>query len=509
MNKNKIAAWVFVAVIAVIAIAIAPGVSNRINDWLGKDAGPAVTESQPAGSESAAPGQQASAPETGMEKPATATEPGKAPAATTATEARPTAKESAAQTQPAASGEETAPAGDMASVPENRAVEASQVPPVTIPTFGLLRVEPDGSTVIAGQAGANADIEILSGSKMIASAHAAPNGDFVAVLDTPLAPGDYELVLRATEANGDVAMSKETAIISVPEKGHEGELLALVEQPGEASRLINVPKPAEPGGNAGSRAAQSAEQPAPAAAPEGETPAAPQGTEVASAPAADAAKTTGEAGEKPADIRIEAVEIDAGTIFVAGAAKPGAQVRVYANEILLGDTTAGPNGRFLVEVKRDLPVGDYIIRADVIDPATGDVLARAAVPFTRSEGEHLSAVASDTPVAGETPPAAPGAAGGTAGEEQQSAALSVPESATVLPDGPPKVPEGITVTGHLRRTNSSVIIRRGDTLWHISRRVYGKGIRYTTIYLANQDQIKDPDMIWPGQIFALPEKSGG
>jgi len=65
------------------------------------------------------------------------------------------------------------------------------------------------------------------------------------------------------------------------------------------------------------------------------------------------------------------------------------------------------------------------------------------------------------------------------------------------------------VTGNLRRTNSSVIIRRGDTLWHISRRVYGKGIRYTTIYLANQNQIKDPDMIWPGQIFALPEKSGG
>jgi nucleoid-associated protein YgaU len=447
-----------------------------------------VTETQPAGGEAATPAQQqAAAPGTGTDESA----------ATTATEARPTATEPATQT-PTAEGE--APAQEMASVPDNRAVEASQVPPVTIPSFGLLRVEPDGSTVIAGQAGANADIEILSGTKKIASAHAASNGDFVAVLDTPLAPGDYELVLRSTEANGDVAMSKETAIISVPEKGHEGELLALVEQPGEASRLINVPKPEEPGGNAEAQTGQSAEQPAPAASGE---------TEVASAPATDAAKTTGEAGENPADIRIEAVEIDAGTIFVAGAAKPGAQVRVYANEILLGDTTAGPNGRFLVEVKRDLPVGDYIIRADVIDPATGDVVARAAVPFTRSEGEHLSAVASDTPVSGETPPASSGTSGGAAGEGQQSAALSVPGSATALPDGPPKVPEGITVTGHLRRTNSSVIIRRGDTLWHISRRIYGKGIRYTTIYLANQDQIKDPDMIWPGQIFALPEKSGG
>ena len=49
----------------------------------------------------------------------------------------------------------------------------------------------------------------------------------------------------------------------------------------------------------------------------------------------------------------------------------------------------------------------------------------------------------------------------------------------------------ITVTGKLRQTESSVIIRRGDTLWHISRRVYGEGTRYTTIYLANQDKFPE------------------
>ncbi len=51
------------------------------------------------------------------------------------------------------------------------------------------------------------------------------------------------------------------------------------------------------------------------------------------------------------------------------------------------------------------------------------------------------------------------------------------------------------------------IIRRGDSLWRISRRVYGHGIRYSTIYLANQKQIADPDKIWPGQVFTVPEKS--
>jgi nucleoid-associated protein YgaU len=53
---------------------------------------------------------------------------------------------------------------------------------------------------------------------------------------------------------------------------------------------------------------------------------------------------------------------------------------------------------------------------------------------------------------------------------------------------------------------NSVIIRRGDTLWQISRRLYGQGVRYTTIYLANQDQIGNPDIIQPGQIFGVPEE---
>ena len=50
-----------------------------------------------------------------------------------------------------------------------------------------------------------------------------------------------------------------------------------------------------------------------------------------------------------------------------------------------------------------------------------------------------------------------------------------------------------------------MIIRKGDTLWEISRRTYGEGQRYTVIYLANGDQIRDPDLIYPAQVFRLPE----
>jgi nucleoid-associated protein YgaU len=59
----------------------------------------------------------------------------------------------------------------------------------------------------------------------------------------------------------------------------------------------------------------------------------------------------------------------------------------------------------------------------------------------------------------------------------------------------------------LQHSKASVIIRRGDTLWQISRRVYGAGVRYTTIYLANEDQINNPDRILPGQIFGVPDEA--
>ena len=56
---------------------------------------------------------------------------------------------------------------------------------------------------------------------------------------------------------------------------------------------------------------------------------------------------------------------------------------------------------------------------------------------------------------------------------------------------------------------STAKISRGDNLWRISQRTYGRGERYTVIYDANQSQIRDPDLIYPGQIFVLPAGKRG
>ncbi len=61
--------------------------------------------------------------------------------------------------------------------------------------------------------------------------------------------------------------------------------------------------------------------------------------------------------------------------------------------------------------------------------------------------------------------------------------------------------------GHIEEmadNNSLVVVRKGDALWRIAYQTYGKGLRYVDIYRKNQNQISDPDLIYPDQIFVLP-----
>ena len=52
----------------------------------------------------------------------------------------------------------------------------------------------------------------------------------------------------------------------------------------------------------------------------------------------------------------------------------------------------------------------------------------------------------------------------------------------------------------------SIVVQPGNSLWRIARRTYGEGIRYSLIFEANKDQIRDPDLIYPGQVFSLPKQ---
>ncbi len=121
---------------------------------------------------------------------------------------------------------------------ETKPVEAADA---NLPSFDVLRVEKDGSTVMAGHSAPGATIDVLDGDKVIASTVAGGEGDFVVVLDNPLPTGDHTIVLQATGKDGKKLLSVEVATVSVP-ADKSGKLLAMVTKPGEASRIMETPE---------------------------------------------------------------------------------------------------------------------------------------------------------------------------------------------------------------------------------------------------------------------------
>ena len=152
-----------------------------------------------------------------------------------------------------------------------------------------------------------------------------------------------------------------------------------------------------------------------------------------------------EEGIAHGDLVMDSVDYDeGGRAVVGGRAAPGARVLLYLDNRLVGDTIAGGDGRWSFAPEESVAEGLHSLRVDQVD-AGGQVLARVETPFSR---EPLRVASADQQV---------------------------------------------------------VIVQPGNSLWRIARRTYGDGIQYSVIYEANQTQIRDPDLIYPGQIFELPK----
>lgn len=324
-------------------------------------------------------------------------------------------KQARATTDGAAAEGETPAAGEAAPVgtqtQETAKADATPVDTaaaLVMPSFDLLRVEPDGSTVIAGRGQPNSKLEIKSGETVVATVDVGPEGDFAAVLDQPLAAGDHQLTLSAKDDKGVSKTSEEVATVSVPKDG-KGELLAMVSKPGEASRLITVPDAAGKAAGevletaqkaadqaAGETAAVEGEAKSDAATTTGGEVAGTQTAAVDTTPATSettAADATATATKAP--VRVSAVELEGERMFIAGTATPGALVRIYADDKLVGEAKADEQGRYVADGKIDLSVGRHTIRADVMSADGGKVDFRASVPFDRPEGEQVAVVAQD------------------------------------------------------------------------------------------------------------------
>jgi len=157
---------------------------------------------------------------------------------------------------------------------------------------------------------------------------------------------------------------------------------------------------------------------------------------------------------------------DAGAVQLAGrASTPDAQVRIYIDNRAVTTAPVDARGTW----RSDLPKVDsgiYTLRVDEVSE-DGEVTSRIETPFKREDVAALSAREGDRG----------GHAGGDTGADDTPA--------------PPRM--------------SVVTVQPGSTLWAISREAYGEGILYVRVFEANRDRIRDPDLIYPGQVFELPQ----
>lgn len=396
-----------------------------------------------------------------------------------------------------------------------------------------MRVEPTGESVIAARGPPNADVVLLDGDTPIATGKCDANGQ-VALLPPPLKPGEHSLMLSMTPPGGTASISSQSVAVSVPEKPQSAPMVALLE-PNHPAAILSGPV-------AGA---------APATTPE------PSGRKSLKAPGSTTTTTE-------TSVAISSVEVESlGSFFASGKAPPGSKSRIYLNGSFVATVTADPSGTWSLQIKRGMKPGRYSVRADQVEAGSGKVAARAEVPFDypaqvarptirkglakkntvaiASGGAAVGGAgsASDTTAEGGAGPtvsapstgiklasgsqdtsdasagaanpsgspdyarskSAPAAHSNQTAPAAQMASNAPPSGSLVQDDSSPSASSTPTIVAEL--VTAKVV--HGDSLWRISRQMLGHGVRYTQIYAANTTQIRDPRLIYPGQIFVMPQ----
>lgn len=405
-----------------------------------------------------------------------------------------------------------APPAAVAAVepaPVPQALPADPAPavlPPEPPRFELVRVEPDGAATVAGLAAPGAQVSLRLDGAEVATAQADGSGQFAALFTLSPSSGARLLSLVMLWDGSEVPGPETVAIAPVA-----GPVVAAAE-PAPAAPAPPEAAPAEAAPAEPAAAAQPAPADEPAAAPEPAAPATLLVTE-------DGVKVLQPGAEVPADLQAN-VSIDSvaytpqALVQVGGRGQAGALVRLYLDGAPLSEARVAADGQWGLTLPEMAP-GIYTLRADQLD-AEGKVISRFETPFKRETPEALAAVLSP-PAAPAAPdpapeavaaapavaplpdaaPAAPAVAAPQPAATPEAApaapAPAAPVTAAPAPEAPPAPPQPVTVT-----------VQPGFTLWGIAEERFGNGVLYVQVFEANRDKIRDPDLIYPGQVFAMP-----
>ncbi len=313
--------------------------------------------------------------------------------------------------------------------------------------FDLVRVDKAGSAVVAGKAAPNQEVEISVDGIVVATATSDNRGGFVALFDLPASTIPQLLTLSATDETGGIRHSTDQVVV-------------MGRQPvkPEVDTIKADSEPVKPDSEVAA-AETDDEQTVPAPT-------------VEQAPAVIIATEEGVKVVQPAVIGDVAPDVmanvtldlisydDEGEVVLTGRSAIDRHVRVYVDDKPVKTKAVAEDGSWQISLP-EVDAGVYTLRVDEIDDA-GQVTSRVETPFQKEFAEDVKRVAS-------------------------ALGLSEAEGAAPLP------------------RVQKITIQPGATLWALAKANYGEGNLYMQIFEANRETIRNPDLIYPGQIFTIPE----
>ena len=356
------------------------------------------------------------------------------------------------------------------------------------PTFDIVRVDPDGSGLIAGVANPGSKISLLMDGTPDVSTLVPDDGQFVLMFDLPKSGGPKSLSLKETNADGTTIISTETVLINPTSESEEvkntpdvplASVETVVKSDSEevvtTSEVSSVEEEIKVVTEEIVAKSDSEEVVTSAEVSSVEEEIKVVTAEVALKSDSKVSTTNidknttkkkptivivDNEGSKvvqssplpvsPKDSDTENVVIDTitydneGEVAISGRGSAGDFVQIYLDNKPVLLTSIGVDGSWVTPLT-NIKQGLYNLRADEVSKS-GVVLSRVETPFQR-------------------------------------------ENVVIAAKGA-----------------SAITVQPGYTLWAIAREKYGSGFQYVRVYQANQDLIKNPDLIYPGQVFKLPEE---
>ncbi|MFN3349809.1 LysM peptidoglycan-binding domain-containing protein [Pseudorhodoplanes sp.] len=355
----------------------------------------------------------------------------------------------AALTPPAPAPAPASPVSPSVAAPPAPSRGAAETKPEADIRVDIVEAQDGGKLYVSGRSTPGSTVRLYLNETYLATGTASPEGQFSFFIGGGMIPGEYRLRLEQVGASQKVQSRAEVSFKSPPK-------LAAAAPPA-APNPPGIP----PAGSQQDPAAP--ETPPAAAAPAARIP------QPASPAAAAAPERSIQTGERPAPPPASDPVV---------AARPGATHR-SAPAAGTAESPAKPATQ------------------DMTQPAIASPQNKTAEPNLTEPVPSSQATAA---VAGDraAPPAA--ARSNASTDPRPDLAIKRPETASKSVVAARNRPDTVVVPNIDTRT-----VVRGDSLWHISRATYGHGIRYPVIYRANRNQIRNPDLIYPGQIFVLPK----